>query len=1064
MMRFGSIPQNPSRAHQAVPEVYRFLALCLVLWLAVGATAADSPSASQTGPPVPPDHAKKMAQGLELFKTDVRGLLTQHCITCHGGDKVKGDLDLTTREGLLRGGASGPAIVPGKAAESRLYKLITHAEKPHMPQKAAKLSDPAIARIATWIDAGAPYDKPLREKGPVAKGRPNVTEEDRQFWSFQPLKQVTPPSVKNQSWCRTPIDPFVLARLEARGLTGNPPADRRHLIRRAFFDLIGLPPTPQEVEAFLNDPAPDAFEKLIDRLLANPHYGERWGRHWLDLARFAESHGYEQDYDRPSAYHFRDFVIKALNEDMPYDQFVKWQIAGDELEPDNPPALMATGYLAAGTHATQITANQVEKERYDELDDMAATIGTSMLGVTIGCARCHDHKFDPIPQKDYYRLVSTFTTTVRSELDLDLHPERYRRAKAEFDRRHAPLVAALERFENEQLPRRLDNWLKTTPRPPQPRWLILEPVSFKSKGGATLTRLEDASYLVSGTNPASDTYTVVAHTPLQGITAVRLEALAHPSMVKGGPGRASNGNFALSDFRLTVTPLGAKTGAKTQPMPVKLVNPMATFEQKGLPVKAAIDDDKKSAWAVDPQFGKDHAAVFELEKPIGFEGGTILTFTLKFENNTGHNIGRPRLAVSTLPNPACLTGDQGPHHLVLEIQRILQTPAERWTAEQKAALQKWYRTTDPDWQKLHQAVQDHLHKAPQPHLTKILVASEGVKPLRLHTQGADFFDKTYFLKRGDLNQKEGEAPQSFLQVLMRAPEGEKHWQVAPPPGWRTSYRRRSLANWITDTEAGAGPLLARVIVNRVWQHHLGRGIVATPSDFGAQGERPTHPALLDWLAGELIRQGWRLKPIHKLIMTSAVYRQSAGFDPGRASVDPNNTLYGQWSRRRLEGEVIRDAMLAVSGGLDQTMFGPGTLNESHRRRSIYFTIKRSQLIPMMILFDGPDTLQSMPSRPSTTTAPQAMALMNHPQVRAYARAFGQRLLPPDKGSLAEAVRTGYLLALGRLPGQDELAETLAFLQRQAASYRAGGKQEALELALADFCQALMSLNEFVYVD
>jgi mono/diheme cytochrome c family protein len=1047
-----------------LPAPTRFVILALAVMLTATVTAADTPPPSSSNLPVPPDHAKKMAQGLELFRTHVGGLLTQHCITCHGADKIKGDLDLTTREGLLRGGTAGPAVVPGKAMESRLHKLISHAEKPHMPQKAAKLPDQAIAQIAAWIDAGAPYDKPLVANAPVAKGRPNVTDEDRQFWSFQPLKPGRPPAAKNPVWCRTPIDQFVMAKLETNGIAANPPADRRHLIRRAYFDLIGLPPTPEAIEAFENDPAPDAYEKVVNRLLASPHYGEQWGRHWLDLARFAESHGYEQDYDRPSAYHFRDFVIQALNQDMPYDQFVKWQIAGDEFAPDDALALMATGYLAAGTHATQITANQVEKERYDELDDMAATIGTSMLGVTIGCARCHDHKFDPIPQKDYYRLVSTFTSTVRSEMELDFHPERFRAAKAEFDRQHRPLVEALERFEKEHLPARLEKWLKTAARPPQPRWLILEPISFKSNGGATLTRLKDLSYLASGTNPASDTYTVVAKTPLQGITAVRLEALAHPSMVKGGPGRASNGNFALSDFRLTAAPRGSEGGEKVQPIAVKLVNPKATFEQKGLPVKAAIDDDKKSAWAVDPQFGMDHAAVFELDNAIGFNEGTVLTFTLKFENNTGHNIGRPRLAVSNMPNPADLGGESGLHHQVLEIQRILQIPRERWTAEQKASVSKWYRTTDLDWQKLNQAVQDHLQKAPQPQLTKVLVASEGVKPIRLHTQGADFFDKTYFLKRGDLNQKEGEAPQGFLQVLMRTPEAEKHWQVAPPQGWRTSYRRRSLANWITDANAGAGHLLARVIVNRLWQHHLGRGIVATPSDFGAQGERPTHPELLDWLAAELIRQGWRLKPIHRLIMTSSVYRQNAEFDPERAHVDPNNRLYWHWSRRRLEGEVIRDAMLAVSGSLDQTMFGPGSLKEDHRRRSIYFTIKRSQLIPLMILFDGPDTLQSMPNRPSTTTAPQAMALMNHPQVRAYARNLALRLQPPDDSSLAEAAQTGYRLALGRLPKQDELAATLVFLQSQVASYRAAGKPEALQFALADFCQALMSLNEFVYVD
>jgi hypothetical protein len=895
----------------------------------------------------------------------------------------------------------------------------------------------------------------------AVKTRMTVTEEERRFWSFQPLRQGSPPPVKNEAWCRTPIDRFILARLETRGLAANPPVERRRLIRRAYFDLIGLPPTPEEVDAFVVDPDPDAYEKVIDRLLASPHYGERWGRHWLDLARFAESHGYEQDYDRPSAYHYRDFVIQALNQDMPYDQFVQWQIAGDEIAPNNPLALMATGYLGAGTHATQITANQVEKERYDELDDMAATIGTSLLGMTVGCARCHDHKFDPIPTRDYYRLVSTFTTTVRSDIDLDLHPERYRQAKAEFDRQHAPLVAARDRFEKEQLPPRLEQWLKVAPRPPQPRWLVLEPVRFTSKGGATLTRLDDGSFLASGQNAPFDTYTFVAHTPMKGITAVKLEALAHATCPKGGPGRSNRGNFALSDFRLTAAPLSG-LGGSPAPVAVKLVNPRATFEQKGLPITAAIDDDPKSAWAVGPQSGKDHAAVFELQTPMGFEGGTVLTFTLKFENNGGHNIGRPRLSISTAPLPAILGGESAAHHEVIEIGRILQTPAGQRAPEQKATLLKWFRTLDPEWRRLDQAVQDHRKKEPKPQTVKVMVTSEGVKPIRLHTQGADFFDKTYFLKRGDLAQKDGEAPAGFLQILMRTPDQEKRWQMAPPKGWRTSYRRWALARWIADADCGAGQMLARVIVNRLWQHHLGRGLVATPSDFGAQGERPTHPELLDWMADELIRNGWQLKAMHKLIMTSAVYVQSETLDPGRAAVDPHNTLYWRRSPRRLEGEIIRDAMLATSEMLDRRMFGPGSLDESHRRRSIYFTIKRSQLIPLMMLFDGPDTLTSLGSRASTTTAPQAMALMNHPQVRAYGRAFAQRLLARAGHSPVEAVRAGYLIALGRQPLDEELAETVPFLQRQIESYRSAGKENAQELALTDFCQALLSLNEFVY--
>jgi hypothetical protein len=888
-----------------------------------------------------------------------------------------------------------------------------------------------------------------------------VTDEDRHFWSFEPLRPVTPPPVQNETWVRTFIDRFVLARQEARGIAPNPLVDRRRLIRRAYFDLIGLPPPAAEVEAFVNDPAPDAYDRLIDRLLDDPHLGERWARHWLDIARFAESHGFEHDYDRPNAYHYRDFVIKAFNMDLPYDRFVKWQLAGDEYEPNNPLALMATGFLAAGVHSTQITKNQVEKERYDELDDMARTTGTAMLGLTIGCARCHDHKYDPIPTKDYYRLLATFTTTVRSDYEIDLDPEGYRQAKAKFDAEHARIAEPLERYEKEELPGALDRWLATrTQEPGRPRWVVLDLVEAKSQGGATLTRQDDGSYLAGGKNPDFDTYTFVAHTPLRGITAVRLEALAHPSFVKGGPGRAVNGNFALSDFRLTAAPLAGPG----KPVAVKLVNPKATFEQKGLPIAAAIDGDKKSAWAVDPQFGKDHAAVFEVEGDLGFESGTVLTFTLEFNNNNGHNIGRPRLLVSTEPRPVSLDGEPLLQKVAEVFAALDRDPEYKPNDEQRTALLKWYGQRDAKWVELNKAVEEHAKATPKPTLTKALISSEGVPAVRLHTQGGDFLEQTHFLKRGDPNQKEGVADPGYLQVLMRSPNQEKHWQAAPPAGWRTSYRRRALAEWITDADEGAGHLLARVIVNRLWQHHLGRGIVATPSDFGQQGERPTHPELLDWLAGELIHNGWHLKPIHKLIMTSAVYMQGGEFDRQRAAVDPDNRLLWRRPPRRLEAEVIRDSLLAVSGSLDPRMFGPGTLDIAQKRRSIYFFVKRSQLVPTMVLFDAPDALLGLEQRSSTTIAPQALMLMNNAIVRSYADGFARRIAPAERKSLDDAVRSGYLIALGRQPDERELEESVQFVQQQMDAYKAEQKKDAQQLALGDFCQVLMSLNEFVYID
>ncbi|MEQ8788538.1 MAG: PSD1 and planctomycete cytochrome C domain-containing protein [Pirellulaceae bacterium] len=1031
-----------------------------------------------------PRHAEKMARGLDLFKVHVRPILVGRCLKCHGGETTEAEFDITTREGLLKGGAEGPVLAVGKAKQSRLYKLITHKEEPAMPEDGARLSDANIAHLVEWIDLGAPYDKSLgvEDADPLAWTRSTIDDSRKQFWSFRPLADVAPPAAADDDWSRTPIDAFVLAKLAERKIAPNAEADRRTLIRRAYFDLIGLPPTARQVEEFLADDDPEAYERVIDRLLESPHYGERWGRHWLDVARFAESHGFEQDYDRPHAYHFRDFVIRALNDDMPFDQFVRWQLAGDEFAPDNPLAMMATGFLGSGVFPTQITANEVERTRYDALDDMTATVGTAMLGLTVGCARCHDHKYDPIPQADYYRMAATFTTTVRSNIELNMHPEAYRQAKAEFDREHAPLVAALEVYQQGELAKRFDAWL-TGAKPAErelleaARWSVLDDVEAKSKGGAKFRRLDDGSLLAEGENPADDVYTLTAQTTLADLRAIRLEALPHASLAKGGPGRAPNGNFALSKIEATIDSMNNDD----PPAPIKLtlVRPRASFQQNAgkLAVAAALVDDPQSGWAVDPQFGKRHAAVFALDAQsqksvanLPSDDPKRLVVSLKFSTNKQHALGRFRLSLTLHEGDVDFDAPEIADQLRVALQRTISQDADKLSDKQRGVLRDYFYKQDSMWKRLHARIDEHVAEAPRPDMQTVMVASEGFKPIRHHTQGADFFPETYFLHRGDCEQKRGVAEPGFLQVLSSAKDGGNRWRETPPEGWRTSYRRRSLANWMTDTESGPGQLLARVIVNRLWQHHFGRGIVETPNDFGAQGASPSHPQLLDWLAGELIRGGWRLKPLHKLMMTSQVYRQTSQHRDAAAAADPENRLLWRYPPRRLEAEVLRDAMLAVSGKLDRTMFGPGTLDEQHQRRSIYFMVKRSKLIPMMQLFDAPEPLVSVGDRPSTTIAPQALLFMNNEQVRSYAKGFASSLLKsaearedgsPDWDAL---VARGYMSALGRRPTKAERADNVAFLEQQAQRYADDKQAESNTLALADFCQVLMSLNEFVYVE
>ncbi len=1012
----------------------------------IAAPSASSDEPKQSG--VEPTQSSDA--GLNLFREHVRADLIHHCLDCHGGKSTKGNFDLATRDALMDSGFVGES-----AEDSYLMALIRHAEEPSMPFKKPKLADDMIKRIGDWIDQGAPYDSPLTNVTSEPKGPMVVTDEARQFWSFQPLSKPAPPQVNNEAWCRTDIDRFILSALEEKGLEANPDADARTLMRRAAFGLVGLPPQHHADQSHLDDAA---WEKQIDELLASPQYGERWARHWMDVARFAESYGYEQDYDRPNAYHYRDFLIKAFNSDMPFDQFVRWQLAGDEFAPNDPLAKMATGFLGAGVFPTQLTEAEFESTRYDELDDMTATTGVAFLGLSVGCARCHDHKFDPIPTRDYYRLAATFTKTIRSEAELDLEPEANEERRRVFAETTQQLTTALSDYEAGPLQAALKEWIRSGDELPTEDWIVLAPSHIESKGKYEVQ--PDHSILATGKSPNQNAITLYAKVPQQNLTALRIEALADDSLPSKGPGLAGNGNFVLSNLAVAFeTPESEQPG----PQEVKLSGTQATHQQNTgeLSVAASIDDNPTSGWAVDAGgIGKDNAAVFTFTEPLRPSESGQLKIEMKFDHpNAKHVLGRFRLSVTALAQPPVVVGGAGPDAATLAAVSAVKNGSQ--DPEQLNIALAWFKTTQSIWVTLNQSLVDHQAKGDGVKLTKVQINSENVPKLNHHANDRGYphyYETTHLLDRGDVNQKQEIVTSGLLQVLNADDTDASKWTLAKPENATTEFTRAKLATWLTDPNNVSGQLVARVIVNRIWQHHFGQGIVATPNDFGFQGERPTHPELLDWLATDLIENGWKLKRLHKLIMLSSVYRQSSAFHADRSKIDPDNKLLWRRTPRRLEAEAIRDSMLAVSGQLDPSMYGPGTLNADMKRRSIYFFVKRSQLIPMMTLFDWPEHLVSIGQRSTTTIAPQALMFMNSTQGRKYAEAFASQL------NADAPIADAYQRAFGRAPTDQETHLAEAFLGQQTDIYKQANTHHSHDAALADLCQTLFSMNEFIYVD
>lgn len=1035
------------------------------------------------------------AQKLEFFETKIRPVLVRECYSCHSqeaqaSDKLRGSLLLDTREGSALGGDSGPAVVPGDAEKSLILSALRH-EDFEMPPK-GKLSDAIIADFEKWIADGA-VDP--RDGSAAVAGRVIDWEGGRSHWAFQSL-----PATHDANHS---IDHFIGASQQALSTSSRPMADARTLIRRAWLDLLGLPPTPDEMRSWLSRLAPDkqppgtpvdplVWRELVDYLLERPQYGERWARHWMDVARFAESHGYEQDYNRGNAYHYRDFLIRAFNDDMPYDQFVQWQLAGDELAPDNPLAWMATGFLGAGAFPTQLTETEFESARYDELDDMVSTTGVAFLGLSVGCARCHDHKFDPITAKEYYQLLSTFTSTIRCEKSFDLDPETNDRNRREHEQALLALKAKLSELET-AMPKRLAQWIQSTSFEPKlgGDWMPLTG-SIDSDANTKYVAQPDGSYLATGSAPAKDRLTFTTTVPAgTTLTSLRVEALADDSLPRRGPGRADNGNFALGNVECFIE------AATDVASPIVFTRAATTFEQNdsSLSAQASIDSDPVSGWAIDGQIGKDNAAVFYVDQPVTILPGSKLRIVLSFPHpNSKHSIGRVRLSIAASADAKVHVGNEGPPASVAWQLRSIPTSLVKPDAEtapvRLAELTKlisdapnqwretieWFTRWQSDWQEAHAQLSKLETSGPSIKTATIQVASEGLSPMKHHADDRGyphFYPEVHFLRRGDVHQKVEPVSPAPLVVLVsktkpvqwQAISGE---QAKPGP----SHRRSRLAQWITDPEQGSGALAARVMANRLWQHHFGRGIVGTPNDFGFSGDAPSDPELLDWLASELIKGQWRLKPMHRLIMTSHTYMQSSEV------AAPGEQAWWKRQPRRLEAEAIRDSLLAVSGLLDPTMYGPGSMNEAMRRRSVYFFIKRSELIPSMMLFDWPEHLVSIGQRSSTTIAPQALLMMNNPLVRSAAEAMAKTVVSKHEQvepSIDDAVERAYQLAYQRSPAAQEREIGKQFLT-QLLLARGGDAAKSVTIAQgdpaskvpptvwADYCQMLLSANEFIYVD
>jgi cytochrome c553 len=884
------------------------------------------------------------AARVEFFEAKVRPVLANHCFECHGPKKQKGGLRLDSIEAIRKGGDSGPAIEPGNPENSLLIEAIGYRDDAlvQMPPS-GKLDEADIDALTDWVKMGAPWPASQGESLSASSAPHAAPVAGADFWSFQPVCEPTLPSVQDTSWPQSPIDRFILAKLEANGLKPAPPAAKRTLIRRVTFDLIGLPPTPAETEAFLADDSPQAFAKVVDRLLASPHYGERWGRYWLDVARYGEdqAHSFKPRL-YPNGFRYRDWVTKALNTDLPYDRFLIEQVAGDLLdELGRKERLPALGFFACGP------VYYGDPKKLDQVADRIDTMCRGFLGLTVACARCHDHKYDPIPTTDYYALAGVFLSTDYAEAPIA--PE----AQVEAYQRAMSAIGSMD----EEIKKFLHN---------------------------------EADHLAATRAGATARYLVAAWT-------------FHQRQARDP--RANAGEIA-----------------REEGLDVGLLRRWVSYLDKAKPEQRPALADWLALWkqAASPSSQGDRTRFTVELAAQGFQEQLLALLALRQGPSGARTATSAQSDGSPLDAQARallddLVGEQGflavPER---QVEKAMPGSSRARLEAMRAELEKLKKAAPPKYDEAH-------------------TLKEG-RPTNMQV-----------LIRGNPETPGPEVPRRFLTILggARAPftQGSGRLELA-----------RALAS-------PDNPLTARVMVNRIWQHHFGRGLVATPSNFGALGDRPSHPELLDWLAHEFVARGWSIKAMHRLILLSSTYQQSSQFDLRAAEIDPANRLLWRMNRRRLDVEAWRDALLAVSGRLNATLGGPSFKlgAEDNGRRTYYAAISRHDLAPLLRLFDFPDPNITSSERTETTVPLQQLYVLNDEFLVQTAQALAARLTVRPEEDDAARIERAYLLLFSRPPTASERRLGLAFLQTDSAD---GGDLTRWQR----YAQVLLGTNEFAFLD
>ena len=980
----------------------------------------------------------------DLFSETVYPVLRENCFDCHGPDKRKGGLRLDRRREAMLGGDTGPVIVAGDSSKSSLYRLVANIDDgKQMPPKGDLISTESIAAIKKWIDAGAVWPTVL------AGG---LMEVRSKHWSFQTPKRTVPPAIRNALWPKNSIDNFVLAKLEKEGIDPSPRAGKAMLIRRLSFDLLGIPPSADEMREFMQNESPDSYIQLVDRMLASDAYGEHWGRFWLDKARYADSDGYEKDNVRPTAWVWRDWVIDAINSDIPYDQFSINQIAGDMLPGAGVGEKLATGFHRNTLRNTEGGTDQ-EEFRIKAVVDRLSTASSIWLGLTIGCAECHTHKYDPITQREFYEMMAFFNTSSDHSIQApnDGELSNFNAVKEDWSKIKEQIELDLALYLKNESPKNQIEWEKDY-NPNMPEWLPFYIKTISSTDDVNLSVNSKGVIKATGENPDIATYTFVGKTSLKKITGFRLTALK----VNGkGAGRADNGNFVVNQFQAELLMADGKT------QPILFTDAKATYSQNNFDVGKAIDGKigSESGWAVSPKINQDNFAVFA-SQPISVPNDAKIKITIVQSHGKKHTLGGLKLEISESSSPAIFTT------IPSNVVAALGVPTTNRNEKQSVVVQKWFQDNfDERAKALQKKLNEHAKLAPKYPGPKANVVVEQSKKR-----------KTYIHMRGDFLRKAAEVKPGTLSVLHPFKKDQK-------------ANRLEFAKWIFDSE---NPLTGRVSVNYIWQNLFGSALVKTVDDFGVRGDLPSHPKLLDWLANELQKLNWSRKELIRTIVSSSTYQQSSVMRNDLQTVDPDNRWLARQNRFRLRAEGVRDVQLYAAGLLSLRKYGPSikpplpsdiaalgyansvqwkaSTGENKYRRGIYIHAQRTVPYPMLATFDANDTSVACMRRENSNTPLQALTLLNDPVFFESAQALG-RLMSEQIGSLRHQIKYGFERCVSRPVTNREIDRLIKFYKDQEkliiaapqSERKITGKNEATPqlAAFTSLARVILNLDETV---